>query len=65
MKLLVRHQHRHRHGTQDTARHATEHELAQARMAVAAHDDEIHAGISGCESSASATGLTDILYQRD
>src|SRR6185437_12359711 len=41
----VRHQHRHRHRTQNTARDAAEDEFAQARMAVAAHDEEIGADV--------------------
>ena len=41
----VRHQHRHRHRAQDAARDAAQDELAQARMAVAAHHDEVGRGV--------------------
>ena len=43
----MRHQHRHRHRAQDFPGRAAENEFAQSRMAIAAHDDEIGAGIGG------------------
>ena len=38
---LVREQHRHGHVPEDIARHAAEHELAQPRVAEAAHDQRV------------------------
>jgi hypothetical protein len=43
----MRHQCGHRHGRECTARGAAEHEFAQSRMAVAAHDDKVGADVRG------------------
>jgi hypothetical protein len=43
---LMRHEHRHRRVMQDRARDAAENQLAQARVAVRAHDQQI-AGLIG------------------
>ena len=41
-------------------RHAAEHELAQARMAVAAHDDKIAVGIGDmCEDHVGDIGIAE------
>src|SRR4051794_28690391 len=43
----MRHQYRHRQGSEDVARHASEDEFAQARMAIAAEHHGIGAGRGG------------------
>src|SRR5215469_10755414 len=49
----VRHKHRNGHRAENAAGDTTEHELAQARVTVAAHDNEIGAHVGG-------TGQDDI-----
>src|SRR5262245_34015454 len=43
--LSMRHQYGNRHRFQETKRGASEHEFAQARMAIATHDDHVGGGI--------------------
>ena len=59
----MRHQHRHGHRAQYAAGHAPKHEFAQARVAVAAHHDEIDALIG--RTGKQHVGNIDVVAKRD